>query len=194
MLQRLEDPPPVSADVGDSREAEFVSGVHNVELLHNAILALISPDLYWKGFEVVDRLLRGNFLSKHHQVTHHWISPFSAWQVISNRNTPAHRDVGAAPMVYDLLTCAGTYKRSLFYVHDLGARFHYTPGSVVAICGRVLLHEVKDWQGGDRICIAHYMCDSVHDCMRVSRPSWSVMDDKYCSLMTPRFGACHACK
>ena len=194
MLQRLEDPLVVSADFRDSRGAEFVSRVQNVELLHNAILALISPDLYWKGFEVVDRLLHGNFLSKHHQVTHHWISLFSAWQVISNRITPAHRDMGAAPMVYDLLTCAGTYKCSLFYVHDLGARFHYTPGSVVAICGRVLLHEVKDWQGGDRICIAHYMRDSVHDRVRVSRPSWPVMDEKYHSLMTPQFRACHALK
>jgi hypothetical protein len=194
MLQRLEDPLIVSADFRDSRGAEFVCKAKNVELLHNAILALISPDLYWKGFEAVDQLLQGNFLPKPCQVIQHWTSAFSAWQVISNRITPAHRDMGAAPMVYDLLTCAGTYKHSLFHVHDLGARFHYTPGTVVALCGRVLRHEVKDWHGGDRICVAHYMRDSIHNRMRVSRPTWPVMDEKYRSLMTLQFRVCHAFK
>jgi len=179
----------VSADFRNWRGAEFVCQVHTGELLHNAILALISPDLYWKGFQAVDQLLHGNFIPKCHEVILHWTSAFSAWQVISNRITPAHRDKGAAPMVYDLLTCAGTYKDSFLHVHDLGARFHYTPGTVVALCGRVLLHEVKDWQGGDRICIAHYMRDTVHDRVRVPRPTWPVMDNKYRSLMTPQFRA-----
>ena len=184
----------VSADFRDSKGDEFVSQVQNVELLHNAILALISPDLYWKGFEAVNQLLHGNFLLKQHEVIQHWTSAFSAWQVISNRITRAHRDIGAAPMVYDLLTCAGTYKSSLLHVQDLGARFHYTPGTVVALCGKVLLHEVKDWQGGERVCIAHYMRSAVHDRLRVSRPGWPVMDEKYRSLMTPQFRACHALK
>src|SRR5215475_6559146 len=92
-LQRLEDPIVVSADFRHPVGAKFVRQVQNVELLHNAILALISPDLYWKGFEAVDQLLNGNFLSKNHHVIRDWTSAFSAWQVISNRITPAHRDM-----------------------------------------------------------------------------------------------------
>jgi hypothetical protein len=184
----------VSTDFRDSRGADFVRQAKHVELLHSAILALISPDLYWKAFEAINQLLHGNFLSKRFQVIDSWTSAFSAWQVISNRITPAHRDMGAAPMVYDILTCAGTYRTSILHVHDLGARFHYTPGTVVGLCGKVLLHEVKDWKGGDRICVAHYIRDSIHDRLGVSRPSWPVMDDKYFSLMAPQFRARHGLK
>ena len=181
----------MSADLRNPIGVDFVGRVRNAEILHNAILALISPELYWKGHEAVEHLRGGDFLANRHPNIERWNSAFSAWQIISNRVTPAHRDMGAAPMVYDLLTCVGTYTHSVLHVHDLGARFHYTPGNVVALCGKVLLHEVKSWQGGERLCIAHYMRDNVHNRLGVPRPGWPTMDKKYWLLMKEKFRMRH---
>ena len=187
----MKDPLIVSADLRTPMGVNFVLQVTAAEQLHNAILALISPDLYWKGFQVIQNLLNGDVLLDNAHSIDVWNSAFSAWQIISNRATPAHCDMGAAPMVYDLLTCAGTYNHCIFHVHDLEARFCYNVGTVVALCGKVLLHEVKRWEGGERICIAHYMRDNVHDRLGIARPSWPIMDDKYWSLMTPEFRMSH---
>jgi len=169
----------------------FLEKVANAELLHNAILSLVSPDLYLQGLQAVDRLSEGTVPYERHRNADKWTSVFSALQVIVNRKTPGHRDQGAAPMVYDLLTCAGTYTHSVLQVRDLGARFYYNPGTVIALCGKVLLHEVKNWEGGERICIAHYMRDNVHQCLGLRRPFWPVMDERYLASMSLRYRAVH---
>jgi len=169
----------------------FLEKTANAELLHNATLSLVSPDLYWQGLEAADRLSNGKAPYEHHENANHWMSVFSAWQVIVNRKTPGHRDQGAGPMMYDLLTCAGTYTHSLLQVHDLGARFLYNPGTIVALCGKVLLHEVKNWEGGERICIAHYMRDNVHQRLGLRRSFWPVMDEKYLTSMSVQYRAAH---
>jgi hypothetical protein len=88
--------------------------------------------------------------------------------------------------MYDLLTCAGTYKDAELKVFDIGARFCYDPGTVVALAGKVLLHEVTEWTGGERICIARFIRDNVHNRVEVPRPELPLYD-KYTSLMAPNF-------
>jgi len=189
--QRLEDPLVVSADLRTSAGANYIRRVAHAELLHNAILCLVCPSLYHKGSEAVSRVLSGNVVLQHHQNADLWGSAFSAWQLIVNRRTPRHRDMGAAPTMYDLLTSAGTYTRAHLDVHDLGARFLYSPGTVVALSGKTLLHEVKHWEGGERICIAHYFRDNVHNRLNIPRPCWPVRDDTYLKYMSQAFKQRH---
>ena len=47
----------------------------------------------------------------------------------------------------------------------------------MALCGKVFLHEVQDWMGGERVCVAHYMKDFVHERLGVPRPALPREDD-----------------
>jgi len=47
----------------------------------------------------------------------------------------------------------------------------------VAVCGKVFLHEVADWSGGERVCVSHYMKDNVHECLEVCCPNWPREED-----------------
>ena len=52
----------------------------------------------------------------------------------------------------------------------------------MVLCGKVFLHEVQDWLGGERVCVAHYMKDFVHERLGVPRPALPTEDD-YLSLI-----------
>jgi len=47
----------------------------------------------------------------------------------------------------------------------------------VAVCGKVFLHEVADWSGGERVCVSHYMKDNVHEHLEVCHPNWPREED-----------------
>jgi hypothetical protein len=77
-----------------------------------------------------------------------WKSFFSGIQVITNRSTPKHRDKLSAPTDYDFLVSAGRHTEAWLELEDVNVKLFYTPGTVVAVCGRVLTHAVPDWEGG----------------------------------------------
>ena len=55
-------------------------------------------------------------------------------------------------------------------------------GDVVALPGKLLMHEVGEWSGGERIYVSHYMKDNVHEHLKVPQPNWPRQDD-YLSLV-----------
>jgi hypothetical protein len=178
-LQRLVDNLYVSRDLQNPTGMDFVESVTQGEVLHNAILSLINPDLYDASNQAIAMLRndhRERWLNRFHPHVSLWPSVFSAWQIIVNRITPSHRDAGAAPCMYDVLTSVGTHTTSKFILSDCGTSFSYPPGTVIAICGRVLRHEVASWEGGERICVAHYVRDNVHNRLCVPCPEWVVID------------------
>jgi len=67
---------------------------------------------------------------------------------------------------------AGTHTKAELSVPDLGVHLSYRPGDVVAVGGKVFLHQVGDWSGGERVCVSHYMKDKVHECLEVGHPNW----------------------
>src|SRR5208283_4480797 len=99
-------------------------------------------------------------------------STFNGISVIVNRKTPLHRDPGGQMEWYDVLLAAGTYTTATLDVPDLGAHFSCKPGTVVVICGRVLQHGVKSWEGGERICYAHFMRNNVLNRQNIQNSSW----------------------
>jgi hypothetical protein len=94
---------------------------------------------------------------------HLWCSFFSGIQVISNRTMPNHRDNGSAPADYDFLVSAGDHRNAWLVLEDIKAKLSYNPCTVVAISGRVLNHAMPDWEEGERLCIAHFTRDNVHE-------------------------------
>ena len=69
---------------------------------------------------------------------------------------------------------------------DLMAQLLYKPGTVTAVSGKVLRHAVYSWKGGERICIAHFTRDLIHNRLGLPRPDW-VKIHKYIDMMEEDF-------
>jgi hypothetical protein len=151
--------------------------VCRVEWLCNAVTALVAPELYKAGKEAIEQVQLGQDMNRTHKNITLWPSVFTGMQIIANRTTPPHRDRGGAPTHYDLLLSVGTHVEAQLSLPELGATFSYPPGTIVELCGKVFLHEVDDWEGGERVCVAHMMKDDVHERLKVMRPPWPQMAD-----------------
>jgi hypothetical protein len=168
--------------------AAFLQRIHHGELLCNAVTALITPEMYEGGLETIAKTKLGVEMASLHDHVQLWPSVFTALQVIVNRKTGPHRDKGGCFSHFDLLVSLGTHTKAFLHLRELAVSFEYLPGSMVAVCGKVFLHEIVDgeggdgWQGGERICIAHFMKDGVHSRLGQPRPSWP-KKDTYMSLL-----------
>ena len=164
----------------------FLLQITPTEHLVNAVVALISPELYSVGMDAIEQLKSGMQLAKQHSNVDLWPSVFSGLEVIANRRTLPHRDPRAAAPVYDFLLSAGTHLEAFLTVNDIDTQFGYNPGTAIALCGKVLLHEVQGWEGGERVCIAHFIRDGVHNRLNLRRPDW-VAFRPYVELMHREF-------
>jgi hypothetical protein len=99
-----------------------------------------------------------------------WPTIFSDIDVIANRLTPRHTDKGGAFTFYDHLISFGGGHNAVLLLDDLHAEFRYLSGTSVLFSGKALNHSVLDWSGGERMVVAHYAKDDVHDRLGVSRP------------------------
>jgi len=167
----------VSSDLRSDEAGNFLDMTMGLDTICNEITALVGPQQYDAGLAAVQLVKAGMHLHGTHPNVDRWTSVWSGFSVIVNRMTFLHRDVGAAPMDYDLLVSGGTHQQCTLDVHELGSRLSYLPGTVVAIVGKVLRHGVKTWDGGERVCQAHFMKDMVHDRLEQSRPEWVYYDD-----------------
>jgi hypothetical protein len=149
----------------------------------NSLLSLIAPDLFQAGMEAIGRLKTSN---SEHGNLQLWPTAFSAIGVIVNRKTLCHRDQGGWFPCFDMLVAAGNYEECYLDVPDVGARFKYKPGTAIAICGKVLRHSVTGWDGGERICYAHYMRNNVHNRLKVEQSTWTRYAN-YTDCMSPKY-------
>ena len=157
-----------------------------MENLLNCIGILICKDQFDIGSIAVRKLKNGQAVTNWHENVKLWPSFFSGIEVISNRTTPCHRDIGSAPPDYDFLVSAGNHTEAWFHLPDLMAKLLYKPGTVTAISGKVLRHAVYSWEGGERICIAHFTRDLIHNRLGLPRPNW-VQIHKYLDMMEEGF-------
>jgi hypothetical protein len=168
-IQRLVDAPGPSRTLSKPQTARWIEAVTDTEASINDIFSLIAPQLHSDGIRSLQRA-QANFPT--HPGISSWPSKFNGISVIVNRKTVFHRDSGGRPEWYDLLFAAGTYKRATLDIPDIGARFDYNPGTVIALCGRVFRHGVVSWDGGERICYAHYMRNNVLHRQGMKNSSW----------------------
>lgn len=109
------------------------------------------------------------------EVLSKWTSVFNGLSVISNRETPIHRDNNSQPEWYDMLVTLGSYSNGIMELPGVGLRLRYNAGTVVGLGGKMLSHGVAASEG-DRICYAYYMRDAVHYKADVPSPSWMRTD------------------
>jgi hypothetical protein len=99
-----------------------------------------------------------------------WPTVYSAMDVIANRATEPHCDQGGAASFYDHLIGFGQNHDACFHLDDLEGQFAYSPGTSILFSGKGLSHSVPEWSGGERMVIAHYTKDMIHDRLGLARP------------------------
>lgn len=90
--------------------------------------------------------------------------------IIANRTTESHYDKGGANTYYDNLLSLGQDHNACLELDKLQGRFAYQPGTSVLFSGKALSHQVLEWSGGERVVIAHYAKDGIHNRLGLSRP------------------------
>lgn len=101
-----------------------------------------------------------------------WASLFNGVQVMYNRTTPVHRDNSSSHAWFDLLVTIGPYNTCFLHLPGVGLYFAYSSGTVVGICGRLLRHEVFDFEG-ERLGLAYYMRKNVVKRLGTNPAGWA---------------------
>ncbi|KAL4066770.1 hypothetical protein J3A83DRAFT_4066689, partial [Scleroderma citrinum] len=70
-----------------------------------------------------------------------------------------------------ILASAGDYKDCVMHILSLSIDVMYSPGTVVAFLGCLLLHGVNSVEG-NRYCLTYYMRDNIHNFVGVVRCDW----------------------
>ena len=161
----------------------WLAGITETEHDVDTIFSLIAPQLYQSASTAI-QLLKDR--EQAHANVGSWPCAFSGIGVIVNRKSLEHRDPGGCYEWYDLLVAAGSYKEAYFEVRDIGAYFEYTPGTAIAICGKLFNHAVNHWEGGERICYAHFMRNNVLNRLQLEKVSW-VNERHYTKWMSDRY-------
>lgn len=144
-------------------------------MLYNAVLRVIHPLHYKTSLNCLLRLHN----THHESALENWGTVFNALSVISNRETPYHRDNQSRHQWYDLVTTFGTYPDARLSLPGLGIELPYHSGTISAFSGRVLRHGVREAEGrpGDRLCLVYYMRESVQDRLGGQAGEWVRVND-----------------
>ncbi|EFI28489.1 hypothetical protein CC1G_14021 [Coprinopsis cinerea okayama7 len=99
------------------------------------ILSIIHPAMFECGLDVLANLNAGQIKDVQdvdilRKVLESWSSPFTAFSLIINRETPVHKDGLSPPFSYDLLYTGGFYEDARLEVRGIGLRVRYVPGTV----------------------------------------------------------------
>lgn len=147
--------------------------------LLSAILRIIHPDMYRAGRASLQQLRVQTDEIKDgadvQPIIEKWASVFNGVSVIINRQTPFHRDNNSRAEWYDMLATIGTFQDPIMELPGIGRRFAYNSGTVVGISGRCLQHGVSESQG-ERLCLAYYMRDNVHERLGIPVATWMNVD------------------
>jgi hypothetical protein len=146
----------------------WLCDISDSSALLSAVLRVIHPDQYLMGRSAIEKMGEQEPLIA---ILGIWISVFNAVQILSNRETPRHRDRSFPPW-YDILTTVGPYHSAMFELPGIGLRFPYHSGTIICLCGRILRHGVSE-ADGDRVCLAYYMRENVQRRLGSTFAGWS---------------------
>lgn len=150
------------------------SNRHTAKLL-NSLLAIVHPELYAAGKYVIKTLREDDELLDLHEGLDHWYSVFTAMTLITNRESPLHRDPKTNIRWFDLMLSVGDYEEAVLELSTFGIRFLYNSGSVCFLSGKLVRHGVSA-ANGTRICYVYYMRESMHKFYSVKLTKWVEYD------------------
>jgi len=143
--------------------------------LLGGMLRIIHPEQYTAGIKAFHILAESPQLVKEGEavleILRLWSSPYSTYSIVSNRKSVMHRDTSSRPETFDMLLTLGDYHDGRLVFPNLGVELSYNPGAVVALSGKLIQHGVEEVEG-DRVCLAFYTKDNVHERLKVPPPGW----------------------
>jgi hypothetical protein len=151
---------------------DWLKAISDTSFLLSSIIRIMHPQMFQMGLEAMNKLQDQEDLQ---EVLELWTSIFNGVQIISNRETPVHRDFQTRPEWYDLLVTVGPYQNIFFELPGIGIRFVYNSGTVIALSGKVLRHGVME-ADGERICTAYYMRENVQRRLGTCFAGWNTWD------------------
>jgi hypothetical protein len=141
----------------------------------SAISALIQPEVFECGFQVIEalycqRIEVGQLLVMAKALSS-WGTPHTGLIIINDRQTPLHRDFWNSQWAFDLIATFGYYEECRFECRTLGRAFVYDPGCVMAGLTRYIQHGASEALGdpGTRLCIKA----TFRDAMMMRSVSWA---------------------
>jgi hypothetical protein len=118
----------------------------------SAITALVQPDVWECGFQVIEAIHTGRIQLCHPESTansiRRWGSCFNGLLIVNDRQTPLHRDLYTPLWAYDLFATFGPYKDCRFSCPTIGRSFAYDPGCAMVGCTRLIEHGISEAMGG----------------------------------------------
>ena len=96
------------------------------------------PAQYWAGlgtFASLGEKAESRELPNMSETLQYWASVFNTLSVITNRQTPNHRDHLSIPEGFDILTTVGNYSNGRMRMPSLQLEFKYDPGCMIAFSG-----------------------------------------------------------
>jgi hypothetical protein len=144
---------------------------NRLQAIVGSVLAVTHPTQYKAGMDILNALRSDPSLLREPaeiaKVLDCWWTPFSGVSVICNRETPRHKDILKRYDWYDLLVTMGTHPTVNFRLPGLRTSFAYSPGTIVALCGRIISHSADASPNGDRTCCTWFMREDVRDYLDV---------------------------
>jgi hypothetical protein len=135
-----------------------------VNALVGALLSLVHPELFKLQMDMLDRLASGQVEVNDKEIMKDlfpdWSTPFNGLAVLTNRETPSHRDIKGGRRTFDILTTFGDYTGGRLHVPLLSANFIYGPGTGFIMPGYVFEHSASRTEG-ERVCVASYVRPNV---------------------------------
>ncbi|KAG2358857.1 hypothetical protein BDR07DRAFT_1379132 [Suillus spraguei] len=131
-------------------------------------LRVMHPQQYFAGLRALSHLgdkALSKELPQMPETLQYWASVFNSLSIISNRETPNHRDHLSIPECFDILTTMGNYSKARMSMPSLQLEF------------RIVRHGV-DGVEGDQIAWAWYMRDSVHIYAGVPSCGWAMVEGR----------------
>ena len=138
----------------------------------SAVLFIAHPQLYRAGRESLQKMADHDAVSDALTV---WPTMFNAVQLISNRETPFHRDTAGQATWYDLLATVGDYQWATMVLRNLGIQVAYQPGTVELVAAFLVHHGVAKVPP-DRLCYAFFMTDAAHVNHDIAPLPWMTVD------------------
>ena len=135
------------------------------------LLAAIHPELYAARWWVMQTLREDDEVLDLHEVLEHWHSIFMAITLITNRESPLHRDPKTNISWYDLTLTIGKYDEVILELSTFGVRLLYNSGSICFISRKLIHHSISS-TNGRRICYVYYMRESMHKFYSLSLARW----------------------
>lgn len=85
-----------------------------------------------------------------------WNSIFLGVAAMWNKNTASHRDHNSDKYGVDVLAIFGKFGGGQLVLEELGVEAEYGARTIVILRGGLLKHGIKDFYGGNRLCLAFF--------------------------------------